>query len=112
MMVARSALPVNGLSIRIDERVDLPSCRQVLQLAIDRRQPYPVARATQLLMELLCAPEGPGIVKRVLDRGPLPGHSTLTGSFAHSTTRRATIVATPATSAITCTTDLAGSGSL
>ena len=111
-MVSRSALPVDGLSVRIDERVDLAGCRQVLQLAIDGGQPDPVARATQLLMELLCTPESVGIEKRLLDRGALARHSTLTGSFAHSTTRRATIVATPATSAITCTTDLAGSGSL
>ena len=112
MMFARCAPAVDGLSVRTQERVDLSCCGQVLEFPIDRGQSDPMARSAQILVELLCTLESLGVVQSLLDRSSLTRHAALRESLVHSNTRRATIVATPAISAITCTTDLAGSGSL
>lgn len=110
MVVACGTSPVDDLSVRAGKRVDLSSGRQVLELSIDGGQPDSVAGGAQVLVQLLRASESLCIVERVLDRGPLAGDAAQ--SLAHSNTLNATIVATPATRAITWTTDLAGSGSL
>ena len=111
-MVPGNALAVDGFSVRAGERVDLAGGGEVLEFSIDGGQSNPVARRSQILMELLCAPESLSVVKSLLDRRPLPCHTALREGVAHSNTRRATIVATPAIRAITWTADLAGSGSL